>query len=52
MKGVTIGADSVIAAGSVVVKSVPAGEIWGGNPAKFISVIPEFIKETEVQNVN
>ena len=51
LKGVTIGADSVIAAGSVVVKSVPAGEIWGGNPAKFISVIPGLIQETEQQNV-
>ncbi len=36
LKGVTIGRDSIIAAGSVVTKSVPAREIWGGNPAKFI----------------
>lgn len=35
-KGVEIGERSIIAAGSVVVKSVPAGEVWGGNPAKFI----------------
>lgn len=35
-KGVTIGDDAIIAAGSVVVKSVPAGEVWGGNPAKQI----------------
>ena len=35
-KGVTIGDESVIAAGSVVVSSVPAGEIWGGNPARRI----------------
>ena len=38
-KGVTIGARSIIAAGSVVVKSVPEDEIWGGNPAKFIKKI-------------
>lgn len=38
-KGVTIGARSIIAAGSVVVKDIPAGEIWGGNPAKFIKKI-------------
>lgn len=36
LKGVTIGEYSVIGAGSVVTKSVPNGEIWGGNPAKFI----------------
>ena len=36
LKGVTIGEKSVIAAGSVVTKSVPANEIWGGNPAKKI----------------
>ena len=35
-KGVHIGARSIIAAGSVVVKNVPSDEIWGGNPAKFI----------------
>lgn len=35
-KGVTIGDRAIVAAGSVVVKSIPADEIWGGNPAKFI----------------
>ena len=39
LKGVTIGKASIIGAGSVVTKSVPAGEIWGGNPAKFIRSI-------------
>ena len=36
LKGVTVGVESVVAAGAVVVKSIPPGEIWGGNPAKFI----------------
>lgn len=36
LKGVIIGEKSIIGAGSVVTKDVPAGEIWGGNPAKFI----------------
>ena len=36
LKGVTIGKNSIIGAGSVVTKSVPDNEIWGGNPAKFI----------------
>lgn len=34
--GITIGARSIVAAGSVVVKSIPSDEVWGGNPAKFI----------------
>lgn len=36
LKGVRIGARSIIAAGSVVSKNIPADEIWGGNPACFI----------------
>ena len=38
-KGVTIGEKVMIAAGSVVVSNIPDGEIWGGNPAKFIKKI-------------
>lgn len=33
---VEIGDGAVLAAGSVVTKDIPAWEIWGGNPAKFI----------------
>ncbi len=36
---VTIGDNSIIAAGAVVTKDVPAGEIWGGNPAHFIKKV-------------
>ena len=35
-KGVTIGARSIIAAGSVVVKNIPSDVIAGGNPCKVI----------------
>ncbi len=35
-KGVTIGQGSIVAAGSVVTKSLPAGVLAGGNPAKII----------------
>ncbi len=33
--GLTIGEGAIIGAGSVVTRSVPAGEIWAGNPARF-----------------
>lgn len=36
LDGVTIGANSIISAGSVVTKQVPPNEIWGGVPARFI----------------
>ncbi len=35
LAGITIGENSLIGAGSVVTKDVPANEIWFGNPAKF-----------------
>jgi acetyltransferase-like isoleucine patch superfamily enzyme len=35
LPGITIGENSFIAAGSVVTKDVPAGELWMGSPAKF-----------------
>ena len=37
--GVTIGENALIGAGSVVTKDVPAGELWFGNPAKFVRKI-------------
>lgn len=36
--GVTIGENSVVAAGSVVNTSIPACQVWGGNPAVFARV--------------
>ena len=39
LKGVTIGARSIIAAGSVVTKSIPPDCIAGGNPCKVIKFI-------------
>ena len=36
LKGVTIGRNAVVGAGSVVTRDVPDNEIWAGNPARFI----------------
>jgi acetyltransferase-like isoleucine patch superfamily enzyme len=39
LPGVTIGENSIVAAGGVVNKDVPANSIFGGIPAKFIKAI-------------
>ena len=44
LKGVTIGSRAIVGAGSVVAKSIPADQIWAGNPA-------HFIKEQVYENV-
>ncbi|MGN0743563.1 MAG: DapH/DapD/GlmU-related protein [Candidatus Fimadaptatus sp.] len=41
LKGVSIGNNAVIGACSVVTRDIPANEIWGGNPARFIKRIEE-----------
>ena len=40
LKGVTIGDDTVIGAGSVVTKSLPPGVIVVGNPARVLKPVP------------
>lgn len=39
LKGSTIGESSVIGAGSVVSGTIPGGQIWAGNPARFIKEV-------------
>lgn len=41
LPGITIGEKALIGAGSVVTKDVPAGEIWVGNPARFVKRIED-----------
>ena len=42
MGNVTIGKGSIIGAGSVVTKNIPAGEVWAGNPARYIETVEEY----------
>ena len=41
LPGVKIGGNSIIGAGSVVTKDVPANAIYAGNPAELIRMITE-----------
>lgn len=36
VKPVTIGRNAIVGAGSIVTKNIPDGEVWAGNPARFI----------------
>ena len=38
LKGVRVGVNSIVGAGSVVTKDIPDNEIWAGNPAVFIKI--------------
>lgn len=39
LPGLTIGERAIVGAGSVVTMDIPAGELWLGNPAKFVRKI-------------
>lgn len=40
--GVTIGENAMIGIGSVVTHDVPAGEVWVGNPARFLKKVEDY----------
>ena len=47
MAGVTIGEGALVAAGSVVTKSVPPGVVVGGNPARYICTTEEYYERNK-----
>lgn len=51
MPGVTIGEGSLVAAGSVVTKSVAPHTVVGGNPARFICTTEEYYERNKQFNV-
>lgn len=52
MPGVTIGEGALVAAGSVVTKSVPPRTVVGGNPAKIICTVDEYIDKNKKYNIH
>lgn len=49
MPRVTIGPDSIVAAGAVVTKDVPPGVVVGGNPARIICTTEELVQKIEAR---
>lgn len=52
MPGVTIGKGALVAAGSVVTKSVPDNMVVGGNPARIICSVDDYISRNLPFNTN
>lgn len=52
MPGVIIGDNVLIAAGSVVTKSIPSNVVVAGNPAKYVCSIDEYIEKNMAYNTN
>ena len=52
MPGVTIGDNVLVAAGSVVTKSIPSNMVVAGNPARIICTIDDYIKKNMRYNTD
>lgn len=51
MPNVTVGDNSIVAAGAVVTKDVPERSIVGGNPARIIGDLEEFAKKVQRESL-
>lgn len=51
MPGVTIGEGALVAAGSIVTKSVAPHTVVGGNPARYICTTEEFYQKNKQYNI-
>lgn len=52
MPGVEIGENVIVGCGSVVTKSIPPNEIWGGTPARKIETLDEYVEKVRTKYVN
>lgn len=52
MPGVTIGDNVLVAAGSVVTKSVPSNSVVAGNPAKIICSVDDYYNRNKQYNIH
>lgn len=52
MPGVSIGDNVLVAAGSIVTKSIPSNVVVAGNPAKIICTLEEYINKNLPYNLN
>lgn len=52
MPGVTLGDNVLVAAGSVVTKSVPSGKVVAGNPARIVGTIEEYYERNKFYDVH
>ena len=50
LQGADVGENSIIAAGSVVNKKIPANEVWGGIPAHFIMSLENYAEKVVEKN--
>lgn len=50
LPNVEIGPNSIVGAGSVVTKDIPSNSVYGGNPAKFICTIDQYLENCKIKD--